>query len=65
MAKDEVLNLRVPSDVKAALKHVAEADDRSVSSLALKIIREWLADRGAPTPKGTRVRRARPRSSRR
>lgn len=42
MTKDEVLNLRVPADVKAALKRAAEADDRSVSSMVLRIVREWL-----------------------
>jgi hypothetical protein len=46
MIKNEVINLRVPAAVKAALKLAAEADDRSVSSMALKIIREWLAVRG-------------------
>jgi uncharacterized protein (DUF1778 family) len=46
MTRDEVLNLRVPADVKAALKRAAEADDRSVSSMALRIIREWLTRNG-------------------
>jgi hypothetical protein len=58
MTKDEALNLRVPADVKAALKRAAEADDRSVSSMALWIIREWLRAHGhAPTHRGTRPRR--------
>ena len=46
MTKDEVLNLRVPADVKAALKRAALADDRSVSAMALRIIREYLGQAG-------------------
>ncbi len=57
MNKDEVLNLRVPADVKAALKRAAEADDRSVSSMVLRIIREWLERNGSV------IRRPEPRSS--
>ena len=52
MPKDDVLNLRVPADVKAALKRAAEADERSVSSMALKVIKDWLITNGylrAPT----------------
>ena len=55
MVKDDVLNLRVPGDVKQALKRAAEADERSVSGLALKILREWLA-RNALLPKGATSR---------
>lgn len=36
------LGFRVPDDVKAALEKAAEDDTRSVSSLALKIITDWL-----------------------
>ena len=46
--QDEVLNLRVSGDVKAALRHAAEAEDRSVSSMALRIIREWLQAQSRP-----------------
>jgi uncharacterized protein (DUF1778 family) len=62
MAKDEVLNLRVPAAVKAALKRAAQADDRSVSSMALRIIREWLEHQH---PGGTAQRTTAPRSTRR
>jgi hypothetical protein len=51
MNKDEALNLRVPADVKAALKRAAEADDRSVSSMVLRILREWLAATPGPRPR--------------
>lgn len=46
MTKDEVLNLRVPADVKAALQRAAAADDRSTSSMALKVIKHWLVANG-------------------
>lgn len=42
MKRDEVLNVRVPSEVKTALKKAADADDRSVSTMAVRILREWL-----------------------
>jgi hypothetical protein len=57
MARDEVLNLRVPAAVKAALKRAAESDDRSVSSLALRIIREWLMVEGHLAATAQAVRR--------
>ena len=34
MAKDAVLNVRLPADVKQALLEAASADDRSASSLS-------------------------------
>ncbi len=40
------LGFRVPDDVKAALEKAAEDDTRSVSSLALKIITDWLKAKG-------------------
>jgi hypothetical protein len=40
------LGFRVPDDVKAALEKAAEDDTRSVSSLALKIITDWLKTKG-------------------
>jgi plasmid stability protein len=41
-----VLNLRVPRDLKKALRVAAEKDERSMSALATRILREWLADSG-------------------
>ena len=40
------LGFRVPDDVKSALEKAADDDTRSVSSLALKIIAEWLKAKG-------------------
>ena len=33
--------LRVPTEVKEALKAAAQADDRTLSSLLMRIIKEW------------------------
>jgi plasmid stability protein len=47
MERDAVLNFRVPLDVKEALRLAAEADHgRSMSAMAVRIFREWLAQHG-------------------
>jgi hypothetical protein len=46
MTKDDVLNFRVPADLKAALRRAAEQDDRSMGGMAGKILREWLMEKG-------------------
>jgi plasmid stability protein len=53
MERDAVLNLRVPTHVKEALKVAAAADHgRSMSGMAVRVFREWLTERGylAPEP---------------
>ena len=42
MDKDDVLNFRVPSDLKAALRRAADQDERSMSTMAARTLREWL-----------------------
>jgi len=44
--KDVALNLRVTRDLKAALAKAAAADDRSVSSMAVRLLREQLITAG-------------------
>jgi hypothetical protein len=46
MPRDEILNLRLTSDVKEAVRLAAEADGRSMSSMAERILREWLIEKG-------------------
>jgi hypothetical protein len=46
MHKDDVLNFRVPADLKAALRKAAEQDERSMSVMAARILREWLTEKG-------------------
>lgn len=48
MAKDAVLSFRIPSELKAALEQAAAADERSVSALVTRILREWAEQRGYP-----------------
>ena len=43
MTRDGVLNVRLPEDVKRALRKAADADyGRSMSAMAVKILSEWL-----------------------
>ncbi len=46
MALDAMLVVRFPQDVKDALRRAAEEDDRSMSSLALILVRQGLVARG-------------------
>lgn len=46
MALEAMLVVRFPRDVKKALQRAAEEDSRSMSSMALIIIREGLQARG-------------------
>jgi hypothetical protein len=61
MNKDDVLNFRVPADIKAALRKAAEQDDRSMSTMAVRILREWLTEKGfyRPEPLATPPKRRR------
>jgi hypothetical protein len=44
--RDEVLVVRVPGPVKAALRKAAEDDHgRTMSGMVVRILREWLLDR--------------------
>ena len=42
MAKSEQLTLRLAPDVKAALQRIASAEDRSLSYIVDRILREYL-----------------------
>ncbi len=47
MERDAVFNIRLPSDVKEAVKRAAKADfGRSASSMVVRILREWLSANG-------------------
>ncbi len=50
MVKTDMLAFRVEADVKAALERAAKADERSVSGLADRILREWLTKHGDLKP---------------
>jgi hypothetical protein len=51
MTRDTALGFRVEADMKAALEKAAADDSRSVSSLVIKILKDWLRERGY-LPKG-------------
>jgi uncharacterized protein (DUF1778 family) len=45
MAKTEAISVRVSAEMKRALERAAERDHRSLASLVLKILMEWLTAR--------------------
>ena len=46
MAKEAVLSFRVRDDTKVAITRAASAEERSVSWLVERILREWLTKHG-------------------
>ena len=46
MAQDAVLNLRAPSHVKTALARAAQDNLRTMSSMAVWALAEWLSTNG-------------------
>lgn len=60
MERDDVLNVRVPASLKAALRAAATKERRSLSALVELILSAWLDGRGTlpkvvggrPKPKG-------------
>lgn len=47
MKRDAVLNVRLPADVKEALRRAADDDyGRSVSGMVVRVMREWLEKQG-------------------
>jgi hypothetical protein len=60
---DAVLNLRVPAPIKHALGRAADANLRSLSSMAVWAMAEWLSengylDRDVRAPKATGSKRS-------
>jgi hypothetical protein len=46
MVKTAPLGFRVEQELKEALERAAKDDDRSVSSLVERILKQWLTDKG-------------------
>ena len=44
--KDDIITIRVPGAVKEALRRAAEADARSLASLATKLLTEFVRANG-------------------
>jgi hypothetical protein len=64
--RDAALNIRLPSEVKQAIRRAADDDHgRSISGMVVKVLREWLAERNyltlepAPPPAPRRARKGR------
>jgi hypothetical protein len=55
MVKTEALSFRVAADTKAALERAAAADERSISNLVEKVLREWLSKRGYLAPEAPKA----------
>jgi hypothetical protein len=55
MLKTEAISVRVSTDLKNALVKAAERDHRSLASLVVKILVEWLTERKLmPDPRSRR-----------
>ena len=54
-AKNSTLNMRIDGEVRDALQRAADADDRSLSYVAHKVLAAWA--RGEPMPARTAVAR--------
>jgi hypothetical protein len=51
VARDAVLNLRLPKDIKEAVQRAGIDDDgRSISGMAVKILRAWCVANGYLKP---------------
>ncbi len=46
MTLDAIVMMRFPTNVKAALRKAAEAEQRSMSNLALAVLTAWLVEQG-------------------
>lgn len=46
MARTNPLGVRVEPEVKEALERAAKEDDRSISSLVERILKQWLMEKG-------------------
>jgi len=47
MKRDAVLNIRLPNDVKEAVRRAGDEDHgRSLSGMVVRILTEWCAEKG-------------------
>lgn len=58
MKRDAMIVFRLPSDVLERLDVAAEREQRSRSNMALRIITEWLDERGIEATKPGRARKS-------
>ena len=59
MKRDAVLNIRIPDDLKEAVRRAGEDDaGRSLSGMVVKILRDWAVEQKYLKPDGTLPRAA-------
>ena len=46
MERDDALNMRIPAQLKAALREAALGERRTLSALVEIILSDWLSERG-------------------
>ena len=46
MPRSPIMNIRAPAKLKAALEEIAREEDRTLSNLVIRILKQWLSDKG-------------------
>jgi hypothetical protein len=59
MERDSIVMFRAPESLKQALKRAAQDDARTMSSLALKVLSDWLRDHRYLEARAERASRSR------
>lgn len=58
MQRDDMLNVRIPAEIKEAVSRAAEADHgRSMSGMVVRILTEWVTEKGFLPGPGKRPRK--------
>jgi hypothetical protein len=61
MNRDDMLNVRIPAEIKAAVTRAADEDHgRSMSGMVVRILTEWLTERGHLPAPGKRTKKGKP-----
>lgn len=46
MPRSPIMYIRAPAKMKAALEKIAKSEDRTLSNLIIRILKQWLSDKG-------------------
>jgi len=46
MSRSPIMYIRAPAKMKAALEEIAKSEDRTLSNLIVRILKQWLSDKG-------------------
>jgi len=44
MPRSPIMHIRAPAKMKATLEKIAKAEDRTLSNLIIRILKQWLSD---------------------